>query len=327
MTDAANPRTRASQPAGADARSLAEQARRGWQRPNAIVPAQSVAGRTLMLLVGIMTFLSCVTFGGVMLVQNSAMAWSSEVGREVTIQLRPMDGEVIESNLRLAVSLAEAVPGVASANAVSIEESEQLLEPWLGAGLDLSDLSIPRLVIVRLADPNAADIARLERDISVIPGASLETHAAWRVQLNTMAGTIVVSGILVLALILVATALAIVFATRGTMSTNREIVDVLHFIGASNRYIAGEFQGRFLLIGLRGGVFGGIAAIVFFIMVGSAMSTVVPDESSAQLDILFGQSSLGIGGMLGLVGVVLVIAGLTAITSRLTVRRFLSQIS
>lgn len=298
-----------------------------FPRPNPIVPAQSVAGRTLMLLIGIMTFLSCVTFGGVLLVQKSAMGWSAEVGRELTIQIRPLDGEVIESNLRLAVSLSEAVPGVASARVLSIEESEALLEPWLGPGLDLSDLSVPRLVIVQLSDPNAADIVRLENEIAAIPGATLETHAAWRMQLNTMAGTIVVSGILVLGLILVATALAIVFATRGTMSTNRDIVDVLHFIGASNRFIAGEFQGRFLLLGLKGGIVGGLAAIVFFIVSGMAMSTVVPEQSSAQLGILFGQFALGISGILGIVGVVLVIAGLTAITSRLTVRRFLSQIS
>lgn len=298
-----------------------------FPRPNPIVPAQSVAGRTLMLLIGIMTFLSCVTFGGVLLVQKSAMGWSAEVGRELTIQIRPLDGEVIDSNLRLAVSLSEAVPGVASARVLSIEESEALLEPWLGPGLDLSDLSVPRLVIVQLSDPNATDIARLQSEIAAIPGATLETHAAWRVQLNTMAGTIVISGILILALILVATALAIVFATRGTMSTNREIVDVLHFIGASNRFIAGEFQGRFLLLGLKGGIAGGLAAIVFFIFAGMAMSTVVPEQSSAQLGILFGQFALGISGILGIVGVVLVIAGLTAITSRLTVRRFLSQIS
>ena len=306
---------------------MSEGIKLSFSRPNPIVPAQSVAGRTLMLLIGIMTFLSCVTFGGVLLVQKSAMGWSAEVGRELTIQIRPLDGEVIDSNLRLAVSLSEAVPGVASARVLTIEESEALLEPWLGPGLDLSDLSVPRLVVVQLSDPNAADIARLQSEIAAIPGATLETHAAWRVQLNTMAGTIVISGILVLGLILVATALAIVFATRGTMSTNRDIVDVLHFIGASNRFIAGEFQGRFLLLGLKGGLGGGLAAIVFFIVAGMAMSTVVPEQSSAQLGVLFGEFALGISGILGIVGVVLVIAGLTAITSRLTVRRFLSQIS
>ncbi len=305
---------------------MSEGLRLNFSRPNPIVPAQSVAGRTLMLLIGIMTFLSCVTFGGVLLVQKSAMGWSADVGRELTIQIRPLDGEVIDSNLRLAVSLSEAVPGVASARVVSIEESEELLQPWLGEGLDLSDLAIPRLVIVQLADPNAADISRLESEISAIPGATLETHAAWRVQLNTMAGTIVVSGILVLALILVATALAIVFATRGTMSTNRKSSMCSISSGRPTRSSRGV-PGRFLLLGLKGGLVGGVAAIIFFIIAGTAMSTVVPEQSSAQLGVLFGQFALGISGILGIIGVVLVIAGLTAITSRLTVRRFLSQIS
>src|SRR6218665_1191242 len=120
---------------------------RAHARTAPIVPERSVAGRTLVLLIAIMTFLSGVTLGGVVLVQKSAIAWSSDVGREVTIQIRPMQGEVMESNLRTAVALAEQTPGVSSARALSLAESEKLLEPWLGAGLDLSAIEIPRLVV------------------------------------------------------------------------------------------------------------------------------------------------------------------------------------
>ncbi|SFZ85738.1 cell division transport system permease protein [Devosia enhydra] len=296
-------------------------------RATAIVPERSVAGRTLVLLVAIMTFLFGVTLGGVVLVQKSAIAWSSDVGREVTIQIRPMEGEVMESNLRTAVALALATPGVTAARALSLEESQGLLEPWLGSGVDFSAIAIPRLVVVEIDDPSEADIEKLERDLSAVAGATLDTHAAWRQQLNLMAGTIVVSGLLVLALIVVATVLAIIFATRGTMASNREIVDVLHFIGASNSFIAGEFQGRFLAIGFRGGMVGGIAAVLFFSAVGAAAGGVVPDEASAQLGFLFGRFSLGLDGILGIAAVVPVIAAVTAITSRLTVRRFLTQTS
>lgn len=292
-----------------------------------IVPDKSVAGRTLLLLIAIMTFLSAATLGGVLLVQKSAIAWSAEVGREVTIQIRPIAGEVMESNLRTAVSLAQSTPGVASARALTLEESEELLEPWLGAGLDLSAIEIPRLVVVELADPVDADIEGLRRNLAAINGASLDTHAAWRQQLNAMAGTIVVSGLLALALIAVATVLAIIFATRGTMASNREIVDVLHFIGASNGFIAGEFQGRFLAIGLRGGIIGGLAAVVFFLLVGMAAGSVIPEAAGAQVGVLFGRFVLGWDGIVGVLAVVLVIAALTAVTSRMTVRRFLSQTS
>src|SRR3982751_4745099 len=97
------------------------------KRAAPIVPERSVAGRTLVLLIAIMTFLSGVTLGGVVLVQKSAVAWSSDVGREVTIQIRPVEGEVMESNLRTAVALAEATPGVASARPLTVEESQKLI--------------------------------------------------------------------------------------------------------------------------------------------------------------------------------------------------------
>ncbi len=293
----------------------------------AIVPERSVAGRTLMLLIAIMTFLSAVTLGGVVLVQKSAIAWSADVGREVTIQIRPVEGEVMDSNLRTAVALAEATPGVSSAHALTLEESQDLLEPWLGAGLDMEAIEIPRLVVVQLGDPVDADIAKLTRDLVAIKGASLDTHAAWRQELNTMAGAVVLSGLLVLALIIVATVLAIIFATTGAMASNREIVDVLHYIGASNAFIAGEFQGRFLSIGLQGGLLGGVAALGFFALVGTAAGNVLSSEAGAQIGVLFGRFALGAEGIFGILLVVPVIAALTAITSRLTTRRFLSQTS
>ena len=292
-----------------------------------IVPEKSVAGRTLLLLITIMAFLSAVTLGGVILVQKSAIAWSADVGRELTIQIRPVQGEVMESNLRTAVSLAQSTPGVASARALTIEESQALLEPWLGAGLDLSAIDIPRLVVVQLADPVDSDVEQLQRNLQAIKGASLDTHAAWRQQLNTMAGTVVLSGLLVLGLIGVATVLAIIFATRGAMASNREIVDVLHFIGASNKFIAGEFQGRFLSIGLQGGLLGAVLALLFFALISAAAGSVLPTEANAQVGVLFGRFLLGWDGMAFILGVVPVIAALTAVTSRLTVRRYLSEAS
>lgn len=306
-------------------RVLAYLPRRSGAAP--IVPEKSVAGRTLLLLITIMSFLSAVTLGGVVLVQKSAIAWSADVGREVTIQIRPVEGEVMDSNLRTAVSLAESTPGIASARALTLEESQKLLDPWLGAGLDLTAIEIPRLVVVQLADPVDADIEGLARNLSAVKGASLDTHAAWRQQLNTMAGTIVLSGLLVLVLIGAATVLAIVFATRGAMASNREIVDVLHYIGAANKFIAGEFQGRFLSIGLQGGLLGAAAALVFFALIGTAAGNMLSSEAGAQVGVLFGRFALGLDGIIGIAAVIPVIAALTAITSRTTVRRFLSETS
>ena len=42
------------------------------------------------------------------------------------------------------------------------------------------------------------------------------------------------------------------------MAANRPVIEVLHFIGARDRYIAGQFQRHFLWLGLKGGAIGGL---------------------------------------------------------------------
>lgn len=294
----------------------------------AIVPRSSIAGRTLALLVAIMTFLSCVTFGAVYLVQNSAVAWSSEVGRELTIQLQPVDGDEMTSNVRTAISLALDSPGVGSARELTIEDSERLLAPWLGDEFDLEGFDLPRLIVVHLTNPNAFDQAALEEKLTQsLPGSSIDTHKAWQQKLNAMSGTIVFSGLLALMLIMAATILAVIFATNGAMASNREIVDVLHFIGASDRFIARAFQTRFLSIGMQGGAVGGVAALIFFILAGVITNYLLPSQNAEQIELLFGQFSLGWLGIFGLLIVVAIIAGLTSATSRITVHRFLAQVA
>ena len=79
-----------------------------------------------------------------------------------------------------------------------------------------------------------------------------------------MARTVVAVAALIFVLIVAAMALAVAFATRAAVATNREIVEVLHLVGAADKYIAREFQRRFLALGLRGALIGGGGAIAFF---------------------------------------------------------------
>ena len=50
--------------------------------------------------------------------------------------------------------------------------------------------------------------------------------------MRAMARSAVVAGLAVLALVVAATMLSVMFATRGAMSTNRAIIEVLHVVGA-----------------------------------------------------------------------------------------------
>ena len=129
-------------------------------------------------------------------------------------------------------------PGVAEVRPYSKDESARLLEPWLGSGLALDDLPVPRMIVVRLPD-GGADLAPLRKALTErVAGATLDDHRAWIDRMRTMAQTTIAGGIGVLLLMLAATVLSVIFATRGAMATNRPIVEVLHFIGAKSGFIA-----------------------------------------------------------------------------------------
>src|SRR5262249_62276130 len=97
-----------------------------------------------------------------------------------------------------------------------------------------------------------------------VGGAPLGARRRWIDRMRTMAGTAVVAGVGVLALVLAVTVLSVTFATRGAMATNRPIIEVLHYVGATDSFIAGQFQRHFLLLGFKGGTIGGGGAILFF---------------------------------------------------------------
>ncbi len=292
-----------------------------------IVPKSSIAVRSLAAVVAIMTFLASLTTGAAMLFVSTAGSWQSEVGREVTVQVRPAPGRDIEADVGKAVALVRATGGVAEVQPYSKAQSEQLVEPWLGSGLRLDDLPIPRLIVVKLvpgATPNFAGVrAALAGQV---PTATLDDHRGWVERMRTMAGTAVIAGLAVLGLVLAVTVLSVTFATRGAMAINRPIVEVLHYVGATDGFIAGQFQHHFLMLGFKGGAIGGGAAILLFGCIEAARAWLAGTPRGDEAAALFGSLSIGVDGYLAIFAQIVVMAVVTALVSRYTVNRTLATI-
>src|SRR5579871_1766571 len=211
----------------------AQPPRRDRPRANApVVPRDSIAGRALIVVVAIMTFLASLTTGAVMLVLASAAEWQSDVAREMTIQIRPTTGRDLEADVQQAVEIARQTPGIADVRPYTAQESARLLEPWLGSGLALDALPVPRIIVLRVDPGRRPDLAALRAALNAkIAGVTVDDHRGWVDRMRAMASTAIAGGVGILALVLIATVLSVTFATRGAMATNRPIVEVLHFIG------------------------------------------------------------------------------------------------
>jgi len=292
-----------------------------------LIPADTIAGRSLVTVIAIMTFLAALAGGCALLIQDASRQWSSLVAREMTIQIKPALGRDVGDDATRAAQIAGATAGVGSVTIFSERESAQLLEPWLGANIDLRDLPVPRLVLLKRAGDSTPDLAGLRAQLSrELPNALLDDHSLWIERLTAMARALVMIAIAIFVLVLASMVLAVSFATRGAMAGSREIIDVLHFVGAEDRFIAREFEWRFLLLGLKGSLIGGLCAIAAFVLLGAVMSRWSASPGGEQVASLFGAFSLGWGGTLVIILIAIAIAFLTALASRMVVLRHISAL-
>ncbi|MEM7290379.1 MAG: ABC transporter permease [Pseudomonadota bacterium] len=306
---------------GKKAASQKKKFRKPLRSGSSIVPRETIAGTALVFVIGIMAFLACLTLGAVSLVNSSADKWQSDISREVTIQIRPSDKVQMEAAMRQASRIALTYEGVTRVETLDDEATVRLLEPWLGSGLKLDELPVPRLLTVSLAEGSQPDFEGMRAQLEAeVPGSSLDDHRAWVERLTTMAWTMVFIGTAIFLLVMAATVTTVVFATRGAMAGNRDVVEVLHFVGADGKFISGQFQRHFLMLGLKGASFGAVAAIMLFLALGLWSSQSLATPEGDQISALFGTFNLSLFGYLGMFFVLVLVAVLTALTSSWTVQ-------
>jgi cell division transport system permease protein len=292
-----------------------------------IVPRASISGRALVAVVAIMTFLASITTGTVFLVSASAAEWQSEVASEITVQVRPSAGRDLERDVTAAAEAMRTQPGIVQVKPFSKDDSAKLLEPWLGSGLSIEQLPVPRVVVARVQPGTTLDLVALRRAVTqVAPSASVDDHRAWIERMRSMTGATVFAGIGILVLVIAATIISVSFATRGAMAANRPIVEVLHFVGAGDRYIANHFLRHFLRLGLEGGVIGGGAAMLGFGFSESIAAWFSGTPVGDQFAALLGTFSLPPSGYLALAVQAVAIAAITAWASRRTLFATLDDI-
>jgi cell division transport system permease protein len=291
----------------------------------AIVPAGCVTSRSLTLVIAIMCFFACLTTGAAYMMNQSAAAWLMDIASEVTIQIEPREKVETESTIREVATYLSKQAGIRNARPLSLEESAALLEPWLGQSDALTTLPIPRLIALELDRGAPPDLAALKTALEKqFNGVSLDDHRQWQQQIRTVARSFALGGLAILILVAAATTAIIVSATRSAIASNREIVEVLHFVGATDRFIAREFEKHFLNLGIRAGLVGAISAMVVFLGMPTGMELLGGGTLSlTEVRRLVGAGTLDVPGYLVLGIVVVVIAGLCMLTSRFSVYRIL----
>ena len=304
-------------------------ANNGRRKPAPIMPASGVAGRPLLIAIIVMCYFASITIGSVALITHIVSSWTSQISSQVTVQIKPVNETTQDKQIEAAVALLKASRGIVSVEPQSLAEASKMLEPWLGAGNVLEDLPIPRLIRVGIDQENPPDLKALARRLSSeVSGAVLDDHSQWQSELTRTASAIRLAALCVLVLVILTTISIVVFATRAAMAGNRDIVEVLHFIGAKQGYIARQFQIHFLVLGIKAGVIGVVLGAATFLLFNFFLGASGGDDMvGAAYSVLVGPLALPPGGFALLLSVPPVAAIIGVLTSRYSVLRFLSAMT
>lgn len=224
-----------------------------------LLPVNSEREGPLFFVIVIIVFLaSLAAVSAVTAVQN-VQYWKQALRSEMTVQI--IDGD--KHAAKRAAQVLLELPGINHTREASRAEAKALLEPWLGAQNIPDDLPIPLLVYVSLSKKSPANI----EDVSALLieegiTASIDNHQQWANDLARSAWAVQFLSIAVLALLMTASVAVTGFATRAGLAARRDLVEVLHLVGARDQIIARLFGKKFMLLGIKAGALGAVLAMI-----------------------------------------------------------------
>jgi cell division transport system permease protein len=235
------------------------------ERHGRILPREQGAV-SLDLVIAIMAFLAALAVGGVMIAERSVQSWQAGLTGRLTVQVLPQGAAPPEDEVNAAVQLLRGTPGVVYAAALSDEENLALVEPWLGRDAVVADLPFPRLIDVRLAPGATTDLELLATRLKeAAPHSVLDDHGRWIERLRGASDVVVLSALVILALIAIGTAASVAFATRAGLAAHREIVELLHLMGAQDHFIARAFERHYFVAAFAAAAVGAALAGAVFL--------------------------------------------------------------
>ena len=240
------------------------------QRPGRIMPRWEGAA-PLDVVIGVMGFLAALALGASLVAARTAEGWRSGLADGFTVQILPHEGvgPGLESETDSVLATLHGTKGIAQAKAVSDAEARSLVAPWLGSGAMVADLPLPRLVDASIAPGAAIDLAVLARRLKqAAPDSQVDDHALWLARLKRAADTVIWSAWGILALIALATAATVTFATRAGLAAHQDIVSLLHQMGAKTGFIARAFEWHYFVSALIASAIGAALAAGAFAAAG-----------------------------------------------------------
>jgi cell division transport system permease protein len=228
--------------------------------------SRALSGRLLTLLVGAMVVLASLGIGGTVAALSLAREWRQGAGSVLMVEV-PRPAELIGRIARAdqALALLQGSDAVQSAHLLGADEVNQLLRPWLGGDMGALGLQLPAMIEVHLADASASPDALISQVTALVPGTVAETSDDWSGRLLALGRSLAACAGLAVVLVLAVAVALVALAANAGLAEQRDTIDILHLLGATDGDIARRFATRLATLAVTGGIGGAVVALPLLI--------------------------------------------------------------
>lgn len=219
--------------------------------------------KTIPWIVGFMIYLAILSLMGAISLNTMIVQWDQGFKNGFSIELSPPEGRSPESmkpeiqRQKKILDVLAQVPGIKRTQVIAKTSISSTSDSWWGTEEENLGLPLPTIIDVEVIPGTPLDFYKIQEVLDdLVPGTRVSKEREWRKGLKEMAQVFLGISIIVAGLIGFSTLAIASFTTHTGLVIYSRIVEILHVVGAQNSYIAQQFQGHILRIGVKASFLG-----------------------------------------------------------------------
>lgn len=280
-------------------------------------------GLMLAVIMVIMVYVGCLAMAAQATLARTSLTWGDNLQHRYTIEIAAQVDEALSARAQRAehvATLLRSMPEVKQVSIIPDEDTASLIKPWISDPTLLTALPLPVLMDVGIKPGQNVTGDGLKTRLSE-HGAVVQVHAhaGW---MNALLGFLKGLGylaVIMLALTALAITIMISVVCRAAIAVQHDTIELLHFMGATDRSIAREFQQHIYRLALPASLIGFLAAAVTVVLL------VLLLKSLGGISLIESSSWVTVGGVMFLIPVGAIC--LAILTARLSVLKLLQRLT
>jgi len=225
--------------------------------------AKDDTNRFLPWLIAFMSLLAILSVAGFLLLKQVSDLFEYNSNDTMTIQV-PSGNSEKRTNKKITqiTNILRETVGVIEVSLIPKVEVIKLLKPWLGTISESHTLPLPQIIDIQIDRGSGITLEKISNALTIIvPDITVDDHSIWLIGLVKTLQSAELTALFILLLIIFVIIGTVIFTTRTGMGIHKQTIEVLHFVGAHDDFIARQFTIRGLVVGLQGGLIGFLFAI------------------------------------------------------------------